>query len=231
MTVYKKLMQARIALQGKALKKSGTNKFGGYSYFELGDFLPEIQTIFNDIGLCGVVSYDAEIASLTITDVEDGTSIIITSPMAEANLKGTHPIQNLGAVETYQRRYLWMTAMEIVEHDVLDATTGAPEKAAPKAPAAKPTGKPPAVAENNNDVGGWTLKVTAKEGTEIGVWAGLVLDSTLVMLETAKSKDDVMNIFKNNRNTFDTLKLEAEDTYKKLMDSFTKAKTSFEQEA
>jgi hypothetical protein len=44
--------------------------------------------------------------------------------MKEANLKGCHAIQNLGAVETYTRRYLWVTALEIVEHDVLDATTG-----------------------------------------------------------------------------------------------------------
>ena len=42
----------------------------------------------------------------------------------EANLKGVHPIQNMGAVETYSRRYLWVTALEIVEHDALDATTG-----------------------------------------------------------------------------------------------------------
>ncbi|MFW8746204.1 hypothetical protein, partial [Mesorhizobium japonicum] len=82
--------------------------------FELGDFLPTIQTIFNRIGLCGVVSYTKYYAELAITDVDDGTIITISSPMAEANLKGTHPIQNLGAVETYQRRYLWMTAMEIV---------------------------------------------------------------------------------------------------------------------
>ena len=33
-------------------------------------------------------------------------------------------MQNIGAVETYQRRYLWVTAMEIVEHDALDSTTG-----------------------------------------------------------------------------------------------------------
>jgi hypothetical protein len=68
------------------------------------------------------VSYDTEIASLTITDTDDGTSLVITSPMAEANLKGCHPIQNLGAVETYTRRYLWVTAMEIVEHDALDSS-------------------------------------------------------------------------------------------------------------
>ena len=42
--------------------------------------------------------------------------------MADANLKGTHPIQNLGAVETYQRRYLYMAALEIVEHDAIDAS-------------------------------------------------------------------------------------------------------------
>jgi hypothetical protein len=120
--VHKKLMQARILLQNAPLKKSGHNKFAGYSYFELGDFMPEINAIFNEVGLCGVVSYDSEIASLTITDTDDNTSIVITSPMAEANLKGCHPIQNLGAVETYTRRYLWVTAMEIVEHDALDSS-------------------------------------------------------------------------------------------------------------
>ncbi len=120
--VHKKLMQARIMLQNAPLKKSGHNKFAGYSYFELGDFIPTINSIFNEVGLCGVVSYDSEIASLTITDTDDGTNIIITSPMAEANLKGCHPIQNLGAVETYTRRYLWVTAMEIVEHDALDSS-------------------------------------------------------------------------------------------------------------
>jgi len=120
--VHKKLMQARIMLQNAPLKKSGHNKFAGYSYFELGDFIPTINSIFNEVGLCGVVSYDTEIASLTITDTDDGTSLVITSPMAEANLKGCHPIQNLGAVETYTRRYLWVTAMEIVEHDALDSS-------------------------------------------------------------------------------------------------------------
>jgi hypothetical protein len=134
--VHKKLMQARIALQNAPLKKSGHNKFAGYSYFELGDFIPTINQIFADVGLCGVVSYDAEIASLTITDVDDGTNIIITSPMADANLKGCHPIQNLGAVETYTRRYLWVTAMEIVEHDALDSS--APLKEEKKAPVIAP---------------------------------------------------------------------------------------------
>ena len=120
--VHKKLMNARMALQSMQLKKSGHNKFAGYQYFELGDFLPQINEIFHSQGLCGVISYTKDYADLTITDVDDGTSIVVTSPMVEANLKGAHAIQNLGAVETYQRRYLWMTAMEIVEHDALDSS-------------------------------------------------------------------------------------------------------------
>jgi len=122
MGVHKKLMDARILLQQAPLKKSGHNKFAGYSYFELGDFLPTINQIFAKVGLCGVVSFDKELATLTITDTEDSTEIKLTSPMAEANLKGCHPIQNLGAVETYTRRYLWVSAMEIVEHDALDSS-------------------------------------------------------------------------------------------------------------
>lgn len=120
MSVHKKLMQARILLQSVEMKKSGLNKFAGYDYFELSDFVPHVQRIFNEIGLCGVVSYEREIAKLTITDTDGGGEIIITSPMAGASLKGCHDIQNLGAVETYQRRYLWVTAMEILEHDAID---------------------------------------------------------------------------------------------------------------
>jgi hypothetical protein len=121
MSVHKKLMEARIALQNTKLSKSGHNKFAGYKYFELGDFLPAIQTIFSNLGLCGVVSYGTEIATLTIHDTESGAELVITSPMSTAALKGCHEVQNLGAVETYIRRYLWVTALEIVEHDAIDS--------------------------------------------------------------------------------------------------------------
>lgn len=120
--VHKKLMQARIQLQAQPVKKSGKNTFANYSYMELGDFLNPTQSIFANLGLCGVVSFTADVASLTITDTEDGSQIVITSPMGSAALKGCHEVQNVGAVETYQRRYLWVTAMEIVEHDALDSS-------------------------------------------------------------------------------------------------------------
>lgn len=131
--VYAKLQKARIKLQYSSIKKSGHNKFAGYQYFELGDFLPTINDIFHELGLCSVVSFDKELATLRIIDTSNGGSITFTSPMADANLKGCHPIQNMGAVQTYSRRYLYVSALEIVEHDSLDATTGqeAPKSAKP----------------------------------------------------------------------------------------------------
>ena len=122
MTVYAKLNAARAAFHAMPLKKSGKNSFAGYSYFELGDFLIPALKVFETYGLCPIVSFSPETASLEVVDVETGERISFYSPMADANLKGTHPIQNLGAVETYQRRYLYMVALEIVEHDAIDAS-------------------------------------------------------------------------------------------------------------
>ena len=126
--VHKKLMQARVELQAMPLKKSGHNKFAGYNYFELGDFLPQVNSIFNRLGLCSVVSFDAEYASLTITDVDDGTMIVITSPMVESNMKGASPIQSLGGIQTYQRRYLYLCATDLVEGDSFDAAAPTKEQ-------------------------------------------------------------------------------------------------------
>ena len=131
--VYEKLQQARIKLQATQLKKSGHNKYAGYQYFELGDFLPTINQIFAELKLCSTVSFDNETATLKIIDFETGGQIRFTSPMAEAQLKGCHPVQNLGATQTYLRRYLYVLALEIVEHDALDATTGSDAPKAAKA--------------------------------------------------------------------------------------------------
>ena len=120
--VYRKLMEARQQLAALPLKKSGVNSFAKYQYFELGDFLPSIQQIFYELGMCSAISFTADTATLTIIDTEGGGEIVITSPMGSAALKGCHEVQNIGAVQTYQRRYLWVTAMEIVEHDALDAS-------------------------------------------------------------------------------------------------------------
>ena len=126
MSIHNKLMKARLKLQDTHLTKSGHNKFAGYKYFELGDFLPTIQKICNDVGICGHITFYTDIAILSITDIDDASQFIeFKCPMSTAALKGCHDVQNLGAVLTYIRRYLWVNAFEIVESDVVDASAGA----------------------------------------------------------------------------------------------------------
>jgi len=219
MSVHKKLMQARVKLQATEMKKSGLNKFAGYSYFELADFIPHVQTIFNDIGLCGVVTFSTEYAQLCITDVDDGTVIVITSPMAEANLKGAHPIQNLGAVLSYQRRYLWMAALELVEGDPIDS---APPVEAPKPePKPEPVKKTPVPLKmEGRDDKSWHLTVEKEPGDSSVSWVTAVVDITNMGLKETHNEAEVMKLFTNNRIIFDRLKLEDVDRYTALMGAF-----------
>ena len=219
MSVHKKLMQARVKLQSIEMKKSGLNKFAGYSYFELGDFIPHVQTIFNDLGLCGVVTFSTEYAQLCITDVDDGTVIVITSPMAEANLKGAHPIQNLGAVLSYQRRYLWMAALELVEGDPIDS---APPVEAPKPePKPEPVKKTPVPLKmEGRDDKSWHLIVEKEPGDSSESWITAVVDITNMGLKETHNEAEVMKLFTNNRIIFDRLKLEDVDRYTALMGAF-----------
>ena len=126
MNTYQKLNIARNKFHQQKLKKSGLNKFAGYSYFELSDFLIPALNIFNDVGLNATISFTKDYAEMRIVNVDnpDEFPIVITSPMGSAALKGCHEVQCIGAVETYQTRYLFVQALCVVEHDILDATTG-----------------------------------------------------------------------------------------------------------
>ena len=128
MNVYARLAAAREEFHALALKKSGYNKFAGYRYFELGDFVVSATALFRKHGLCAVVSFAPDVAMMDIINIvvpED--RIRITSPFGSAELKGCHSVQNIGAVETYQRRYLWAAAIELVEHDAIEESA-TPEK-------------------------------------------------------------------------------------------------------
>lgn len=127
MNVYQKLQLARVKLQNVELKKSGHNKFAGYKYFELSDFLPTVNNIFAEIGLSHTLEFTDTLATMQVIDVEKGGIAKFTCPMATAELKGCHPVQNLGASLTYISRYLLVMALAICEHDALDATTGKDE--------------------------------------------------------------------------------------------------------
>lgn len=120
--IYQRLTAARLDFHKTEIKKSGWNSFSNYAYFELGDFVLPILTIFKKHGLFSHVTFSKDVATLTIVNMENPAEMLVfESPMGGAALKGTHEIQQIGAVETYQRRYLYVMAMDIVEHDAFDS--------------------------------------------------------------------------------------------------------------
>jgi hypothetical protein len=131
--VYQKLQTARVKLQNVELKKSGHNSFAGFKYFELGDFLPTVNSIFFELNLCSVFSIENNEAVMRIIDTEFGGTIFFRSPVVDAVSRVTidagksPPIQALGSQHTYLRRYLFLNALEITEHDAVDATLGKDE--------------------------------------------------------------------------------------------------------
>ena len=44
--IYEKLQECRVELQKMNLKKTGENKFAGFKYYELADFLPTVNELF-----------------------------------------------------------------------------------------------------------------------------------------------------------------------------------------
>ena len=122
MNVFEKLNKARVMFQEANVKKSGQNKYAGYTYFELNDILPICNKICNEIKAVCVLNFTETVATLQFIDCEKTDDVItFTSPMSEATLKGCHKVQNLGAVETYIKRYLYQNCFEIAENDALDS--------------------------------------------------------------------------------------------------------------
>jgi len=236
MSVYKKLQEARIQLQNTKLSKSGKNKFAGYEYFELGDFLPQIQNICQKIGLCGMVSFTQTDAYLTIHETEGDGFVTFTSPMSSASLKGCHDVQNLGAVQTYLRRYLWTNAFEISEHDALDATTGGVEPAKKVEPKPLPKNDAELIVTKmpthlKGQSGEWQIVAPAApaEGA-IDDWLKLIQTASHMLLDLCADEADVMQIFKKNKVLFDTVKGHDAVFFKEMMGKFTETKNKLTKE-
>lgn len=192
MNIYQKLQRARIALQSTKLKKSGMNKFAGFKYFELGDLLPHINNIFDDLGLFSAFNIRDDYATLTIVDADKpDTAVVFTSPVADAGVKGTTPVQSLGAVHTYLKRYLYLNALEIIENDMLDASVGTgklavedPEKRKDllaKIDALLDESNPPAWLE--------TVKKQAKAKYGLDDWRGVPISSLYNVLDKLGGSD------------------------------------------
>ena len=155
--VFQKLLEARVLFMEEDVKKSGKNMKMSYKYFELQDIVPVALPIFQKLGLLPVVTFGNDEAVMTIINVDNpGDFIVFTSPMREIEPiistktggEVTNAIQRLGSVETYQRRYLYMVALDIVESDSIEPQTGDNPPPAPKPTAPVTPEKRQEVAKN-----------------------------------------------------------------------------------
>ncbi len=104
-----------------------------------------------------------------------------------------------------------------------------PETGEVLAPPPAPKAKPPKKIEGKE--GPWQLKVETDpaEGSEED-WLAIIVDATKLALEQASSENDVMSIFRNNKNIFDRVKaVPGSKTYDDLLAMFKQAKTKFAQ--
>lgn len=188
MTVYEKLTKARLAFQQRGVKMSGKNDFAGYAYYELADILPAINEIGGELGFVCLVSFTPDIATLQFMDNESGEYITFTSPMSEANLKGCHAVQNLGAVETYIKRYLYQHVFEIVETDILNKTHNPNDKPTNRERAPEKSDHPTAqeqCAELSKE-----LDIQPEDKAQMWKDSGQNFSNLLVMLKSLKDERD-----------------------------------------
>lgn len=116
-SLKQKLQEARMLLKEENITKSGKNSFTKVGYYTLQDILPPITRVCHKVGMTPLVTFDKEVATLTIYDWDSDETLTATSPMVEQKDSKMNEIQILGSLETYQRRYILQNVFDIVEED------------------------------------------------------------------------------------------------------------------
>lgn len=136
------IIEIRVKLQNAKLKKSGKNKFAGFDYFELADFLPKLNELMleekvndrfyiKDNLATLELRKDDEINTYTmpfvmfdtpLTFKKDKNGNFIKDKNGEyLQVPSMQDIQYLGALNTYYKRYLYLNAFGITDGEVIDS--------------------------------------------------------------------------------------------------------------
>lgn len=143
-----------------------------------------------------------------------------------------HDPQGYGSALTYARRYSLMTACGLAPEDDDGNAAARPvakQPAPAPAPAPAPVVKAPAEMSGKKE-GPWNLKVSAAPDGDPESWLEVVKDATTIGLDTAANADDVMNLFRNNKNIYDQYKAINASAYSDLMVLFKNAKLKFQEQ-
>lgn len=136
------IIKIRVDLQNSKLKKSGKNKFAGFDYFELADFLPRLNELMLEEGINDNFRITKDLATLTLIKGEEKQEytmpfVIFDTPLTfkkdkngdyvkdkngnYVQVQSMQDIQYLGALNTYYKRYLYLNAFGITDGEVIDS--------------------------------------------------------------------------------------------------------------
>lgn len=136
------IIKIRVELQNSKLKKSGKNKFAGFDYFELADFLPRLNELMLEEGVNDLFTIKKDSARLILIKGEEKQEYEIPFERFETPLTykkdkngnfikdkngeyiqvpSMQDIQYLGALNTYYKRYLYLNAFGITDGEVIDS--------------------------------------------------------------------------------------------------------------
>jgi len=136
MNLNQAIINIRVELQNSKIKKSGKNKFAGFEYYELSDFLPKLNELMLKYEVNDLISINEVYAKLTLIKGEEKQEYSIPfklfdTPKNKNGSDSMQPIQYLGALNTYYKRYLYLNAFGITDGEVIDAMpqpTAAPKQ-------------------------------------------------------------------------------------------------------
>lgn len=147
MNLNESIIKIRVELQNAKLKKSGKNKFAGFDYFELADFLPKLNELMLSEGLNDRFYIKDDLATLEIQKGGEINTYTMPFVMFETptnrredkttgevyEVKSMQDIQYLGALNTYYKRYLYLNAFGITDGEIIDSMNNEEIKSEPKA--------------------------------------------------------------------------------------------------
>lgn len=134
-SLNERIINIRVKLQNAKLKKSGKNKFAGFDYFELADFLPKLNELMLEEKVNDRFYIKDDYATLELqkgeeTNIYTMPFVLFETPVnVKQNqttgeireVKSMQDIQYLGALNTYYKRYLYLNAFGITDGDVIDS--------------------------------------------------------------------------------------------------------------
>ena len=148
-----KIEQIKKEFREQGVTKSGTGYH--YKFFELKDIVPRLQDLNMEYNIATQFHFNKHSSKLIVIDLDSGSTITFNSPNP-TNPNNNDPkkqMQDIGSIQTYQRRYLYLQLLDIVEADPIDNQQPNPNN--------KPHNKP----KYSNHTAGFTT-LAEKQDTE-----------------------------------------------------------------